>query len=191
VGIGTSSPDVSLEVNGGIRARGGAPGGGGVNNNGYAFEGNGGDTDGGMFSSADGQIEFYTNSTEKFRINPSGQQSSVVPGGVTLYNEFKCRAWVNFDGRGGTSIRASGNVSSVTRTDTGRYEVNFSTAMPDASYATVCGVNKYDNNDDANAHITTGANNLFQTASKAYITTAVGTASTRYDSGQVSVAIFR
>jgi hypothetical protein len=72
VGIGTSSPGTSLQVNGGIRARGGAPGSGGVNNNGYAFSGSGGDTDGGMFSSADGQLEFYTDSTEKMRINNVG-----------------------------------------------------------------------------------------------------------------------
>jgi hypothetical protein len=62
----------SLTVNGGIRTRGGPPGALGVNNNGYAFSGNGGDTDGGMFSSADGQLEFYTDSTEKIRINSAG-----------------------------------------------------------------------------------------------------------------------
>ena len=72
VGIGASSPGTSLEVAGGIRARGGAPGALGVNNNGYSFNGNSGDTDGGMFSSADGQIEFYTDSTEKMRIVANG-----------------------------------------------------------------------------------------------------------------------
>jgi hypothetical protein len=72
VGIGTTSPDTSLGVNGGIRARGGAPGALGVNNNGYSFGGGGGDTDGGMFSSADGQVEFYSNSVERARINAVG-----------------------------------------------------------------------------------------------------------------------
>ena len=71
VGIGTTTPGTSLEVTGGIRARGGAPGAGGVNNNGYAFSGSG-DTDAGMYSSADGQIEFYTDSTEKMRIVSNG-----------------------------------------------------------------------------------------------------------------------
>jgi len=47
---------------------------------------------------------------------------------------YACRAWVNFDGTNG-SIRASGNVSSVTRNGTGDYTVNFTTAMPDANYA--------------------------------------------------------
>ena len=72
VGIGTSSPAASLHVAGGILARGGAPGGSGVNNNGYAFSGNGGDNNSGMFSSADGQVEFYSNAVERMRITPSG-----------------------------------------------------------------------------------------------------------------------
>jgi len=48
---------------------------------------------------------------------------------------YACRAWVNFDGAGTVSIRASGNVSSITDNGTGDYTVNFATAMPDANYA--------------------------------------------------------
>jgi hypothetical protein len=54
---------------------------------------------------------------------------------------YACRAWVNFDGStAGTnpasmSIRGNGNVSSVTRTATGTFTVNFTTAMPDANYS--------------------------------------------------------
>ena len=47
---------------------------------------------------------------------------------------FAARAWVNFNGTGTPSIRANGNVSSVTRNSTGDYTVNFTTAMPDANY---------------------------------------------------------
>ncbi len=72
LGIGTTSPGAKLHVVGGVRARGGAPGSTGVNDNGYAFSGNSGDNDSGMFSSADGQIEFYTNAIERIRINASG-----------------------------------------------------------------------------------------------------------------------
>jgi hypothetical protein len=72
---------------------------------------------------------------EVMRIASNGAQSSVIPGGSTLLPEFKCRAWVNFDGTGGATIRASGNVSSVTRSATGVYAVNFTTAMPDANYS--------------------------------------------------------
>lgn len=48
---------------------------------------------------------------------------------------YACRAWVNFNGTGTVSIRASGNVSSITDRGTGLYTVNFTTAMPDANYA--------------------------------------------------------
>ncbi len=48
---------------------------------------------------------------------------------------YACRAWVNFNGQGTVAIRASGNVSSITDLGTGRYQVNFTTAMPDGNYA--------------------------------------------------------
>ena len=50
---------------------------------------------------------------------------------VTAYG---CRAWVNFNGTGTVAIRDSGNVSSITDQGTGLYQVNFTTAMPDANY---------------------------------------------------------
>ena len=61
-----------LQVNGGIFARGGAPGANGALNNGYAFSGNNGDTDSGMFSPADGALTFYVNGTEKVRLDSNG-----------------------------------------------------------------------------------------------------------------------
>ncbi len=67
VGIGNSAPNVKLEVNGQIRAKGATPSNGG----GYSFT-SPGDTDGGMFSTADGQIEFYTNNVERVRITSIG-----------------------------------------------------------------------------------------------------------------------
>jgi hypothetical protein len=44
------------------------------------------------------------------------------------------KAWVNFYGMSGTSIRASFNVSSVTRNSSGNYTINFTTAMSDGNY---------------------------------------------------------
>lgn len=49
---------------------------------------------------------------------------------------YGCRAWVMFNGSNG-SIFAQGNVSSITRNGVGNYRVNFSTAMPDASFSVV------------------------------------------------------
>jgi hypothetical protein len=56
-----------------------------------------------------------------------------MTGGDPRY--YAARAWVNFDGTGVVSIRASANVSSITDNGTGDYTVNLTTAMPDARYA--------------------------------------------------------
>lgn len=48
---------------------------------------------------------------------------------------YGCRAWVNFNGTGVVAIRGSGNVSSITDNGTGDYSINYTSAMPDASYA--------------------------------------------------------
>lgn len=47
---------------------------------------------------------------------------------------YGCRAWVCFNGSNG-SIKAKGNVSSVTRNSTGIYTINFEKEMPNADYA--------------------------------------------------------
>jgi len=74
--------------------------------------------------------------TEQMRIDTAGllKFNSGYGSAATAYG---CRAWVNFNGTGTVAIRASGNVSSITDNGTGDYTVNFTTAMPDANYATV------------------------------------------------------
>ena len=80
-----------------------------------------------------------TNSVVRSQIDSSGNVLSTSPGGSTLLPEFKCRAWVNFDGATTPpTIRASGNVSSITRFGTGLYTINFTAAMPDGNYAVSC-----------------------------------------------------
>lgn len=49
-----------------------------------------------------------------------------------------CKAWAHWNyNTGSVVIQSSFNVSSITRTTTGVYVVNFTTAMPDANYAIV------------------------------------------------------
>jgi hypothetical protein len=59
----------------------------------------------------------------------------------SIATAYGCRAWVNFNGTtnvgGFCTIRASGNVSSVTDRGVGKYTVNFATALPDGNYSTV------------------------------------------------------
>jgi len=76
--------------------------------------------------------------------NIDSAQFATVSGTAPIYG---CRAWVNFNGTRNVTdtgastngqpvfIRASGNVTSVTKNGTGDYTVNFTTAMPDANYA--------------------------------------------------------
>jgi roadblock/LC7 domain-containing protein len=52
---------------------------------------------------------------------------------------FPCRAWMNANGMGTISIRASGNVSSFVDNGTGDYTVNFGTALPIADYSVTFG----------------------------------------------------
>lgn len=85
-------------------------------------------------------LTFQTNSgstatTEQMRLGSSGnlQFNSGYGSVATAYG---CRAWVNFNGTGTVAIRASGNISSIFDNGTGDYTVNFTTAMPDANFAT-------------------------------------------------------
>jgi hypothetical protein len=72
--------------------------------------------------------------TERMRITDTNlfQFNS---GYGSVATAFGCRAWVNFNGTGTVVIRASGNVSSITDNGVGNYNVNFTTAMPDANYS--------------------------------------------------------
>jgi hypothetical protein len=66
-------------------------------------------------------------------IEPQVKAATNASGSAPIY---ACRAWVNFDGTTTTpTIRASGNVSSVTRQAEGFFTINFTTAMPDTNYS--------------------------------------------------------
>jgi hypothetical protein len=103
---------------------------------------------------------------------------------------FKCRAWVNFNGQNTPSIRASGNVSSITDGGVGLYTVNFITALPDTNYS-VSG------STGTNSTATAG---WFTNGWSAYVVTNTTTScrvtcnytsSDTYDPTVLSVAIFR
>ena len=51
----------------------------------------------------------------------------------TIGQNFRCRAWVNFDSS--EQIRDSFNVSSITDGGTGTYTINFGSAFSDDDYA--------------------------------------------------------
>ena len=99
---------------------------------------------------------------------------------------YACRAWVNFDGTGTVTIRASGNVSSITDNGTGDYSVNFTTDMEAGNYA-------------ATANWTNGLSRDGQEGQAIPVTYDVGWVRIRLTDGDggarngsiVSVAVFR
>ena len=118
-------------------------------------------------------------------VDGSGNFRSTGTGSATLYPEYKCRAWVNFNGTGTVAIRASGNVSSITDNGTGDYTVNFTTAMPDANYGW-----SVDGNFLASYNYEiVGPSTNAPTTSAFRLTTGAGSLKTDLD--YVSLAIFR
>jgi hypothetical protein len=115
---------------------------------------------------------------------------------------YGCRAWVNFDGTtvtdvGGENrctIRASGNVTKVVRNNTGDYTITFTTAMPDANYATVINTNQSSSNPSL-VNISRLADELSApTASAVRITQGVPEVARtlqRENASFINVAIFR
>jgi hypothetical protein len=107
---------------------------------------------------------------------------------------FACRAWVNFDGTGTPAIRGSGNVSSITDNGAGDYTINFTTAMPDANYATVYGVNA--NANSSNYQVTTAAASpssaaTLKSTTQLRITVGQTNGSALVDHTEINVVIFR
>ena len=84
---------------------------------------------------------------------------------------YGCRAWVNFNGTTASpsTIRGSGNVSSVTKNGTGDYTVNFATAMVDVNYSWAVNGHRGDS-----AGQTGGFSLAYATASNAYTSAATG-----------------
>jgi hypothetical protein len=65
------------------------------------------------------------------------------------------KAWVNFDGSGGT-IRASYNVSSITVSATGQFLVNLTNALSDANYAVIASASSSATNAALGVQVMTG-----------------------------------
>jgi hypothetical protein len=134
VGVGTASPDTRIttyQAGDGLHVKA-------TNNTFYSAMGVSAGASAGYFDVASATNMLFTRGgTESMRIDSSG---NLFVGGTAqntatkpVYSSTTAKAWVNFNGSGG--INSSFNVSSVTRTSTGNFEVNFSSAMPNANYA--------------------------------------------------------
>ena len=86
-----------------------------------------------------GSLVFKTNDTGSGGTTAvtidTSQNLQFNSGYGSVATAYGCRAWVNFNGQGTVSIRASGNVSSLTDYGVGDYAVNFTNAMPDENFS--------------------------------------------------------
>jgi len=78
-----------------------------------------------------GEAQAGTNNTKA--ITPLRMREGLNASGLAPV--YAPRAWVNFNGQGVVSIRASGNVSSITDRGVGLYTINMTTGMQDVNYA--------------------------------------------------------
>ena len=102
---------------------------------------------------------------------------------------YACRAWVNFDGTGAPTIRASGNVSSITDNGVGDYTINFTTAMPDANYS-FSGFCNFTAS-AAPAGILSFGNNFSMSAGSLRVKAANTTTGGTQDAQYITVSVFR
>jgi len=120
-------------------------------------------------------------------IFPDGTTQSTA--GVAPTSTQLCKAWVNFNGVTSTSIRASYNVSSVTRNGTGDYTINFTNALTDANYCAI-GQRAYETGNTAGANVQ--QSNLTSPTSSAWrFYTLSANNAVPTDSTYVEVSFFR
>jgi len=98
-----------------------------------------------------------------------------------------CVSWVNFTGST-AAIKASYNVSSITRSSTGLYTINFTNSLTDANYATFVSANRSASSVDGYGSLM-GAGTYTTNAVQVY--SAFATSATVQDAPIVCVACFR
>ena len=190
VGIGTASPAQALTI-GGVSS---TP----ADFKGLAFQSGSSEVNYVRSVVQDGNnyaLSFGTYSgslSEKARITSTGD-FKFNSGYGSVGTAYGVRAWVNFNGQGTVAIRASGNVSSITDSGTGKYRANFTNSMPDAYYAAEVTVIKDDAADNNDMYATIGATGVSgRTPTTTYVpitTTRLNTA--LVDCPVVNVVIIR
>jgi hypothetical protein len=100
------------------------------------------------------------------------------------------KAWVSFSGASGT-IRSSFNVSSVTRSGTGIYIINMTTAMPDINYSATASASNSSATQFAfcGMYTTSGAGNTSAPTTSSFYLTTVNSSFTNIDPVYANVTV--
>ena len=97
-------------------------------------------------SDVSGNLIFQTSSNNVLTLDNT--QNATFTGNVSVKNSSGvyrdvyngiAKAWVNFNPNSPVVINSSYNVSSITRTGTGAFTINFTSAMDDTNYSAVFG----------------------------------------------------
>lgn len=208
VGIGTSSPGAKLQVNGDMRADNFYC----TTNDVSSFGTLSSSTSFTIRGSAAGVpniAQVYTNNVERLRITSAGGVSfgntgsaygssgqvltsngDAPPTWVTptsVSSSQLAKAWVNWNS--GAGIRASYNVSSVSKNGTGLWTVNFSSSLADGNYAVAAGGGDYAGGDLIAVGVFSAGN---QTASSCQVVSGLtGGSGGRRDSNVMCITCFR
>ena len=108
---------------------------------------------------------------------------------VTNAINGSAKAWVNFSGVMTAIVRASFNVSSVTRNGTGNYTINFANALPDSNYSVVGQVRR--SSDSALVHQMALWASDTKTSSSIQVRSSDGNTGALTDMPEINVSIFR
>ncbi len=119
-------------------------------------------------------------------INSAADGVAIGTGGINQARIAK--AWVHLDQNAGGEIDASYNVSSITDHDTGRFSINFSTAMTDANYACT-GITGNDNETNSVRAISTSTT-VSTTACRFNASYYSGSARVWYDFKHIMIIVF-
>jgi hypothetical protein len=116
-------------------------------------------------------------------------ESSADARSKIIGQNFRCRAWVSFNGTSTVAVNDSGNVTDITDHGTGDYSVNFTSPMPHANYSTtqMCG----NDSDTATSHtMIFGANSARATTSVRIRGLNVASSGSTQDQSIINIAIF-
>jgi hypothetical protein len=125
-------------------------------------------------------------------VNLTSQVTGTLPqanGGTGATSCGVCRAWVNFVGSSG-AVNASFNVSSVTRTGTGLYTLNFTSAISNTLY-TVQGSGTWDSSAPNNIPLFGTYQGASRTTTTCQVSCNNSSSQARFDGAFLFVAIFR
>lgn len=131
----------------------------------------------------------------------NSEQMRLTSAGLLKFNSgygsvataYGCRAWVNINGGGTPSIRASGNMSSITDYGDSFYGLNFATAIVDGNYAWAFGGSNVNDGTGSNftGFITTTSNQSASSLAIKGLNIYNGGANFTGDTAIATISIFR